>query len=125
MWVAAQDLPRSPGHVFYEKLNSLLEGGGFDRHVEELCRAYYAEDEGRPSIPPGVYFRMLFIGYFEGLGAQRAIAWRCADSLSLRAFDCAGRRDTGSLSIRTRASGCRKTSFEGFAFVLKLAVERD
>jgi Transposase domain (DUF772) len=86
VWVAAQALPCSPGHVFYEKPNALLEAGGFDRFVEELCAAHYAEDLGRPSIPPGVYFRMLFVGYFEGLDSQRAIAWRCADSLSLRSF---------------------------------------
>jgi transposase len=85
MWVAATELPRSPGHSFYEKLNRLLDEADFDRQVEEFCRAYY-DDEGRPSIPPGVYFRMLFIGYFEGLSAQRAIAWKCADSLSIRAF---------------------------------------
>ena len=72
----AYELPRSPGHVFYEKLNAVLEAGGFDRFVEELCAAHYAEDLGRPSIPPGVYFRMLFVGYFEGIDSQRGIAWR-------------------------------------------------
>jgi transposase len=86
MWVATNDLPSSPGHVFYEKLNQLLAEAEFDRRVEELCAPYYAEDFGRPGIPPGVYFRMLLVGYFEGLGAQRAIAWKCADSLSVRAF---------------------------------------
>jgi transposase len=64
----------------------VLAAGGFDRFVEERWAPYYAAVQGRPSIPPGVYFRMLFIGYFEGLDSQRAIAWRCADSLSLRAF---------------------------------------
>lgn len=86
MWVAAKDLPRSAGHVFYTKLNQLLAEADFDRRVEELCRPYYAEDVGRPSIPPGMYFRMLFVGFFEGLGAQRAIAWKCSDSLSVREF---------------------------------------
>jgi transposase len=86
LWIATTDLPQSPGHVFYEKLNALLAEAGFDRHVEALCRPYYTEDVGRDSIPPGVYFRMLFIGYFEALDSQRGIAWRCADSLSLRAF---------------------------------------
>jgi IS5 family transposase len=86
MWVAAKDLPRSAGHVFYTKLNRLLADADFDRRVEELCRSYYAEDVGRSSIPPGVYFRMLFVGFFEGLGAQRAIAWKCSDSLSVREF---------------------------------------
>ncbi|MGH8132433.1 MAG: transposase [Steroidobacteraceae bacterium] len=86
MFVAAKDLPRSPGHVFYAKLNVLLAEADFDRRVEALCEPYYADDVGRPGIPPGLYFRMLFIGFFEGLGSQRAIAWRCADSLSVRDF---------------------------------------
>src|SRR5437868_8767705 len=86
LWVPTTDLPRSPGHVFYDKLNGLLAEAGFDRYVEDLCRPYYADGIGRESIPPGVYFRMLFIGYFEGLDSQRGIAWRCSDSLSLREF---------------------------------------
>ena len=86
LWVPTTELPRSPGHVFYDKLNRLLAEAGFDRHVEELCRDYYADGAGRESVPPGVYFRMLFVGYFEGLDSQRGIAWRCSDSLSLRAF---------------------------------------
>jgi transposase len=86
LWIAIADLPTSPGHVFYEKLNSLLNEADFDRYVEELCRDYYAEDSGRESIPPGVYFRMLFVGYFEELNSQRGIAWRCSDSFSLRDF---------------------------------------
>src|SRR3954447_19762939 len=86
LWVATADLPQSPGHAFYDKLNALLADAGFDRYVEDLCREHYADGSGRESIPPGTYFRMLFVGYFEGLDSQRAIAWRCADSLSLRAF---------------------------------------
>jgi transposase len=86
LWVPTADLPQSPGHVFYDKLNGLLGETGFDRFVEQLCDGFYADRIGRESIPPGVYFRMLFVGYFEGLDSQRAIAWRCADSLSLRSF---------------------------------------
>ena len=86
MWVAAKDLPRSAGHLFYSKLNRLLDDADFDRRIEELCRAYYADEQGRAGIAPGVYFRMLFVGFFEGLGSQRAIAWRCSDSLSVREF---------------------------------------
>ena len=86
MWVAAKDLPRSAGHVFYGKLNRLLDEAEFDRRVEELCRPYYGDEQGRPGIAPGVYFRMLFVGFFEGLGSQRAIAWKCSDSLSVREF---------------------------------------
>ena len=85
-WLATQDLPKSPGHPFYEELNRLLAQGQFDEFVEELCAPYYAEKMGRRSIPPGVYFRMLLVGYFEGIHSQRGIAWRCADSLSLRSF---------------------------------------
>ena len=85
-WIAVDELPRSEGHVFYRKLNELLRAAGFDEFVERLCEPYYHLALGRPGIPPGVYFRMLLVGYFEGLGSQRGIAWRCADSLSLREF---------------------------------------
>jgi hypothetical protein len=85
LWIAAGQLARTPRHVFYEKLNRLLSKARFDAWVEERCRPYYAE-EGRRSIPPGVYFRMLLVGYFEGIDSQRGIAWRCADSRSLQAF---------------------------------------
>jgi transposase len=88
LFVAADQLAQAPGHPFYQKLNALLDEAGFDRWVERRCRQYYEQEEkrGRPSVPPGVYFRMLFVGYFEGLGSQRGIAWRCADSLALRQF---------------------------------------
>ena len=84
--VATTSLPQSPGHPFYQKLNRLLGEAKFDEYVEGLCRPYYAAKLGRPGIPPGVYFRMLFVGYFEGLDSQRAIAWRCHDSRSLQSF---------------------------------------
>jgi len=86
MWVASTSLPKPEGHVFYRKLNEILAEAGFDSWVERKCRPYYHSHLGRPSIPPGVYFRMLLVGYFEGIGSQRGIAWRCGDSLSLRAF---------------------------------------
>jgi transposase len=86
MWVASSSLPKSQGHVFYRKLNQLLAEAEFDRTIEKLCRPCYHSHIGRPSIPPGVYFRMLLVGYFEGIGSQRGIAWRCGDSLSLRQF---------------------------------------
>ena len=85
MWVATTDLPQSAGHPFYERLNRILEAAGFDAFVEGLCAPFYAT-MGRPSLAPGRYFRLLLIGYFEGLDSERAIAWRAADSLSLRAF---------------------------------------
>ena len=86
LFITHDKLPRSPGHVFYRKLNQLLAEGGFDRWIEALCEPYYCQGQGRPSVPPGVYFRMLLVGYFEGINSQRGIAWRCSDSLSLREF---------------------------------------
>jgi transposase len=85
MWVATQDLPRTAAHPFYARLNQILDKHGFDGYVEDLCQRFYA-DEGRPGLPPGRYFRLLLIGYFEGLDAERAIAWRAADSFALREF---------------------------------------
>jgi len=88
MWLSGPELARSPGHRFYEKLNELLSEAKFDRRVEQMCTAYFEADDkpGRPSIAPGVYFRMLFVGYFEGIESERGLEWRCADSLSLRSF---------------------------------------
>jgi len=85
LFVPTADIATGPGHPFYAKLNEVLAAAGFDEFVEKLCAPYYKEG-GRPGIPPGVYFRMLLIGYFEGLDSQRGIAWRCADSLALRTF---------------------------------------
>ena len=86
--ICPAELPDGGGHVFYEKLNQFLGKHEFDRRVEALCEQYYADASrgGRPSLPPGVYFRMCFIGYFEGLTSYRGIAWRCSDSLALRHF---------------------------------------
>ena len=86
LWLRTTDIAASPGHPFYQRLNAVLDEHGFDRFVEERCQKFYAERRGRPSIPPGVYFRMLLIGYFEGIDSERGIAWRCADSLALRSF---------------------------------------
>jgi transposase len=86
MWIATQDLPRSAAHPFYTRLNQILDSADFDGHVETLCQRFYADEVGRPGLPPGRYFRMLLLGYFEGLDSERAIAWRTADSLSVRSF---------------------------------------
>jgi len=86
MWVSTTDLPVSPGHPFYARLNAILDEAGFDRFAEEQCRAFYAPVMGRPSLPPGRYFRLLLLGYFEGLDSERGIAWRAADSLAVRSF---------------------------------------
>jgi transposase len=85
LFIPTNQLVQGPGHPFYSKLNEVLGEADFDPFVEKLCAPYY-KDGGRPSIPPGVYFRMVLIGYFEGLDSQRGIAWRCADSLALRTF---------------------------------------
>ena len=84
-WLETDRLAIGPGHVFYDKFNRLLSEKGFDLFVSELCQPYY-KTGGRPSIPAGVYFRMLMIGYLEGIDSQRGIAWRCEDSLALRRF---------------------------------------
>jgi Transposase domain (DUF772)/Transposase DDE domain len=84
--IATADLAPAPAHPFYQCLNRVLQEADFDNFVEDLCRPYYADDLGRSGIPPGIYFRMLFVGYFEGLPSQRGIAWRCSDSRSLRDF---------------------------------------
>ena len=86
LWVTTADLPTNAGHPFFERLNRVLEDAGFDAFVEGRCAVFYAARMGRPSLRPGRYFRMLFIGYFEGLSSERGIAWRVADSLSLRSF---------------------------------------
>ncbi len=86
LWIAATAIVRTPANPFHERLNDILDKREFDRHVEDLCRRFYNGPYGRPSIAPGVYFRMLLIGYFEGIGSERGIAWRVADSLSLRKF---------------------------------------
>jgi transposase len=85
LFIPTAKVASGPGHPFYSKLNQVLAEAGFDEFVEKLCAPYYKEG-GRPGIPPGIYFRMVLIGYFEGLDSQRGIAWRCADSLGLRTF---------------------------------------
>lgn len=86
MWVATADLPTAASHPFYARLNQLLREYGFDDFAESQCAAFYAGTVGRPGLPPGIYFRLLLIGYFEGLDSERGIAWRAADSFALRDF---------------------------------------
>ena len=86
IWIAHAELASAPGHPFYQRLNELLEAERFDEFVEKRCAKFYAAKYGRPSRRPGIYFRSLRIGYFEGIGAERGIAWRLADSLALRRF---------------------------------------
>ena len=86
IWIPTIELPVSPGHPFYVRLNAILDEAGFDRFAEEQCQAFYAPVMGRPGLPPGRYFRLLLLGYFEGLDSERGIAWRAADSLAIRNF---------------------------------------
>ena len=86
LWVATSELPTSPGHPFYARLQTLLDAHDLDRFVEDLCRGFYAPVMGRPSLAPGRYFRLLLLGYFEGIDSERGIAWRASDSLAVRGF---------------------------------------
>ena len=86
LMVGWAELPRSPGHAFYDRLQAVLVAAGFDGFAETCCAPYYASRQGRPSLPPGRYFRMHLVGYFEGIDSERGLEWRCADSLSLREF---------------------------------------
>ena len=100
MWVATTSLPKSVGHIFYRKLNRLLAEADFDRTAERMCESYYHSHLGRPSIPPGVYFRMLLVGYYEGIGSQRGIAWRWS------AITKASVRNEASLGVAATAFPC-------------------
>src|SRR5215217_3420438 len=86
LMVGWAELPRSPGHAFYDRLQAVLVGAGFDGFAEARCEPHYADKRGRPSLPPGRYFRLHLVGYFEGIDSERGLEWRCADSLSLREF---------------------------------------
>jgi transposase len=129
LFVAAAELPKSQGHPFYKALNRLLAEAGFDRWIEQRCQPYYAQVEkrGQPSLPPGVYFRMLLVGYFEGIDSQRGIAWRCADSLSLRDFLGLALDETSpdhSTLTNTRKRLPPEVFDEVFQFVLRIAGEK-
>ena len=127
LWIPTTELARSPGHPFYERLNKILSGAGFDAFVEKLCAPFYAKKNGRPSIAPGIYVRMLMVGYFEGLRSEREIDWRCADSLSLRAFlgyDLSKKTPDHSTLCRIRQRLDLETHREIFTFVLKVLAEK-
>jgi transposase len=121
LWIPASAVSGSPGHPFYKRLNEILKENSFDEFVEEKCRTYYAERMGRPSLPPGVYFRMLLVGYFEGIDSERGITWRCADSLSLREFlgyELTEKPSDHSTVSRTRRLFDLETHQEVFDWVL-------
>ncbi len=128
VWIATTELPKSPGHPFYKKLNAVLAKAGFDAWLEKLCAPYYADKMGRSSIPPGVYFRMILVGYFEGIGSQRGIAWRCCDSRSLAEFlGVPVQEETPDHSSLSRIHDRLPLEVHEamFVFVLKLAIENN
>src|SRR6266852_9025077 len=128
LWIAHTDLPRTVGHPFYEQLNRLLEERGFDEYVEQQCARFYAAKMGRPSLAPGRYFRLLLIGYFEGIESERGIAWRAADSLGLRSFLGVGLNEMPpdhSTISRTRRLIDVETHRAVFGWVLELLAEKD
>ena len=127
LWVEAGELVRSPGHPFYERLNGILDQAGFDEFVEGLCQKFYAERVGRPSLAPAVYFRLLLIGYFEGIDSERGIAWRVSDSLTLREFLGYALSDAPpdhSTISRNRRLIDLESHQEVFAWVLRILAKR-
>ncbi|SCW44258.1 transposase, IS5 family [Sphingobium faniae] len=122
------EIPRAPGHIFYDRLQKLLAEAGFDAFVEETCKPYYAPRMGAPSLPPGRYFRMHMIGYFEGIDSERGIVWRCSDSLSLREFLRLSNRDKvpdHSWMSKTRSRLPHEVHDKIFGWVLALVAGHD
>src|SRR5689334_510285 len=126
-WLTHDELATAPGHPFYQRLNQLLDEEKFDRFAEGECAQFYAEKNGRPSLTPGMYFRSLLIGYFEGIDSERGIAWRLADSLALRQFLQIGldeRTPDHSTISRTRRLIDLETHRKVFGWVLGLLADR-
>jgi transposase len=122
MWITTTDLPTAASHPFYQRVNQLLREHGFDDFVEAQCAGFYAETMGRPGLPPGIYFRLLLIGYFEGIDSERGIAWRAADSLALRDFLGVGLEEAPldhSTISRTRRLIALETHRAVFTWVLQ------
>jgi transposase len=127
LWVTHTELATAPGHPFYKRLNDLLDQEKFDEYVENECARFYADNNGRPSLTPGTYFRLLLIGYFEGIDSERGIAWRAADSLGLRQFLRIGlNEDTPNHSTisRTRRLIDVETHQRVFLWVLGVLADR-
>jgi transposase len=123
LWVAFSEIVTTPGHVFYERLNVVLNAEKFDQRIEAICRKYYKSSSGRPSITPGTYFRMLLLGYFEGIDSERGMAWRAADSLSYRKFlgyDLSEQTPDHSTVSRTRRLYSVETHRAVMKWVLKI-----
>jgi len=128
LWIATNELPPTGGHPFYQRLNRVLDDHAFDDFVEQQCTPFYAEQRGRPSLTPGTYFRLLLIGYFEGIDSERGIAWRTADSLALRGFLGLGLDETPpehSTISRTRRLIDLETHRAVFTWILQVLATAD
>jgi len=128
LWIATNELPRTGGHPFYQRLNQILDAQEFDAFVEAQCAPFYAEKLGRPSLTPGLYFRLLLIGYFEGIDSERGIAWRTTDSLALRGFLGLGLDETPpehSTISRTRRLIDLETHRSVFTWILQVLATAD
>jgi transposase len=128
LWIATNELPRTGGHPFYQRLNQVLDAHAFDAFVEAQCASFYADGVGRPGLTPGTYFRLLLIGYFEGIDSERGIAWRTTDSLALRGFLGLGLDETPpehSTISRTRRLIDLETHRAVFTWILQVLATAD
>src|SRR5258707_15818443 len=127
LWIGHDEIAKGPGHPFYKKVNELLEEAKFDDFAEKECAKFYAANNGRPSVTPGIYFRLLLLGYFEGIDSERGIAWRAGDSLGLREFLGIGLdeqpADHSTIS-RTRRLIDVETHKKVFSWILEVLRER-
>ena len=126
LWVSTDELPRSPGHPFYARLNQVLSASGFDQFAEAYCARFYARVLGRPSLSPGRYFRLMLVGYFEGLDSERGMSWRASDSLAIRSFLELGLNENApdhSTISRTRRLIDVETHREVFTWILERLAE--
>src|SRR6201998_4048871 len=127
LWISHNELAKGPGHPFYSRVNELLESKQFDEFAEKECARFYAENNGRPSVTPGIYFRLLLVGYFEGIDSERGIAWRAADSIGLRKFLGGGvdeEKPGHSTIARTRRLIDVETHHKIFFWILELLREQ-
>jgi transposase len=127
LWTPTAALPVGASHPFYQRLNQILDEKKFDEHVEAICEQFYAGEVGRPGLSPGIYFRLLMVGYFEGIDSERGIAWRASDSLSIRSFVRIGLDESvpdHSTISRTRRLMDVETHQAVFQWVLQVLAEK-
>ena len=128
LWTPTASLPVSASHPFYARLNRVLDEKSFDEFAEAICEPFYAETMGRPGLSPGIYFRLLMVGYFEGIDSERGIAWRASDSLSIRSFVRIALDESipdHSTISRTRRLIDVETHRAVFQWVLRILAERN